>query len=354
MTADTVGGVFTYAVELARRLAADGVEVALATFGRLLSDAQRRQVREARADVILETELALEWMPDPWADVEAAEELLLEAERQVAPDVIHLNGFAHGSAPWRAPALVVGHSCVCSWWEAVHSEAPPPSWARYCAAVTRGIAGAHAVAAPTQTMLAALDRWYGPLPRGSRVVLNGIGYPGSQRPQHKRPVVLGAGRLWDEAKNAAALGRVAGRPDLQGRVLLAGEGTVAGEARLLGPLDAAALAEVRRAAAVYAAPALYEPFGLGILEAARDRCALVLGDIPSLRELWSGAAVFVVPGDEEHLAVTLERLLADPEATRALGELARVRSGRYTAAAMSDAYRGMYRAAAAAGAGVTA
>ncbi len=34
-------------------------------------------------------------------------------------------------------------------------------------------------------------------------------------------------------------------------------------------------------------PARYEPFGLSVLEAALSGCALVLGDIPSLRE--SGA-----------------------------------------------------------------
>ena len=33
-------------------------------------------------------------------------------------------------------------------------------------------------------------------------------------------------------------------------------------------------------------PARYEPFGLSILEAALSGCALVLGDLPSLRELW--------------------------------------------------------------------
>ena len=46
-------------------------------------------------------------------------------------------------------------------------------------------------------------------------------------------------------------------------------------------------------AAIFAAPAHYEPFGLGILEAAASGCALVLGDIASLRENWDGAAVFL-------------------------------------------------------------
>ena len=44
-------------------------------------------------------------------------------------------------------------------------------------------------------------------------------------------------------------------------------------------------------AAIFARPARYEPFGLAILEAAQAGCALVLGDIPSLRELWADAAL---------------------------------------------------------------
>ena len=34
-------------------------------------------------------------------------------------------------------------------------------------------------------------------------------------------------------------------------------------------------------AAIFFSPALYEPFGLGVLEAAARGCALVLADIPS-------------------------------------------------------------------------
>ena len=33
-------------------------------------------------------------------------------ERRLRPDVVHLNGYTHGALPWRAPVLVVGHSCV--------------------------------------------------------------------------------------------------------------------------------------------------------------------------------------------------------------------------------------------------
>ena len=55
-------------------------------------------------------------------------------------------------------------------------------------------------------------------------------------------------------------------------------------------------------AAIYALPAHYEPFGLSILEAAMSGCALVLGDIPSLREIWGDAAVFVHPDNRDAVA----------------------------------------------------
>ena len=52
-------------------------------------------------------------------------------------------------------------------------------------------------------------------------------------------------------------------------------------------------------AAIYALPARYEPFGLTALEAGLSGCALVLGDIPSLREVWGETACFVPPDDRD-------------------------------------------------------
>jgi hypothetical protein len=69
---------------------------------------------------------------------------------------------------------------------------------------------------------------------------------------------------------------------------------------------------------VSAAPARYEPFGLSILEAAGDRCALMLGDIPSLREIWDSRAQSVAPGDHEALLAALATLLSRPERAREL------------------------------------
>jgi glycogen(starch) synthase len=345
MTADTIGGVFTYVVDLTAELVARGAEVAVVTFGRRPSLEQRERLAAAGASEVLETELALEWMPDPWRDLAAGERCLLEVERALAPDVVHLNSYAHGGAPFRAPTVVVGHSCVTSWWRAVHRSDPPAAWARYRRIVRRGCSGAGAVVAPSRAMLGELERCYGPLRVPVRVIHNGTRLSEASPSSARESLVLGSGRLWDEAKNAAALDRVASRRALRGRVLLAGEEAATaspGPARRLGRLSAEQMSQLRRRVAVYAAPARYEPFGLGILEAARDGCALVLGDIPSLRELWDGAAEFIDPDDDAGLGEALERLLADPARVRAAGRRARERSRAYPAAAMGQAYAELY------------
>ena len=101
--------------------------------------------------------------------------------------------------------------------------------------------------------------------------------------------MLAAGRFWDEAKNLSALEAVA--PRVRWPVRVAGPlgDRQARAVEPLGLLSSAGLARELARASIFAAPALYEPFGLGPLEAGLSGCALVLGDIDSLREVWGGA-----------------------------------------------------------------
>lgn len=350
MTADTLGGVFTYTVELVAALRERGAQFAVATFGRPMTPTQRESLRAAGPAAVYESGLALEWMPAPWKDVDASRRWLLELEQREMPDVIHLNAYAPAAAPFSAPVLVVGHSCVLSWWKAVKGERAPASWDRYRQAVEAGIGHADAVAAPSRWMLASLAEQYGPLPARSRAIVNGSSEPelAAHASERDDRLVLAAGRMWDGAKNLQALMRAAEIMGTGATVAVAGDlgdrmvGDVPSRLRLLGYLDRSELREWRRRAAVFVAPARYEPFGLGILEAARAGCALVLGDIPSLRELWDGCALFVAPDDARELASTLDLLLLDPERGRDLGVLAQQRSRRYGAAAMAEDYVSLY------------
>lgn len=354
MTTDTVGGVWTYALELADAMAPTGVEVVLATMGRPMNRQQRREVSGSAVAEVHESTFALEWMDDPWVEVELAGEWLVALEHETEPDVVHLNGFVHATLPWRAPALVVAHSCVVTWWEAVHHQRAPAQWDQYRSRVGAGLAAADAVVAPSQAMADALDRCYGPT---GAVVLANCRRSDWVREVPKEQLVLSAGRLWDQAKNLAMVHRVA--PRLSWAVMIAGatrgpgagadgdEAATSGEwaarsSTLLGPLPFAELAPWLLRASVFVLPARYEPFGLAALEAGLAGCALVLGDIPSLRQVWGDAALFVDPSDEDGLVSALRRLCDDPDFLVDMASRARRRAGEFTPERCAAGYLALY------------
>ena len=341
MTADAVGGVWTYALDLCRAFAACGIRVTLATMGPPPTGDQLACARAIPALQILSGDFQLEWMDEPWADVAAAGDWLLELEQRHAPDLVHLNGFAHAALPFAAPVLAVGHSCLSSWAAAVPAAIDPGKLAAYRRHVRRGLQGADLVVAPSAAMLAALHDHYGPLahcaviPNGrSRAVF---------APAAKEPFVFSAGRLWDAAKNIDAVAAVAGR--LPWPVFVAGDGKAEGalgsDIQALGRLDEAALAAWLGRASLFVLPARYEPFGLLPLEAALSGCVLVLGDIPSLREVWGDAAEYVDPDDRDGLLLALSQLIKSPQRA-ARAHAAWRRAQAYSAEGMAAAYRALY------------
>lgn len=349
MTADTVGGVWTYAVELAAALGNTGVEVVLATLGAVPSPGQVAEAMRIPHLQLLPSEYKLEWMDDPWRDVEASGEWLRGLEEHYGPDVVHLNSFGHGALAWRAPVILTAHSCVLSWWEAVKGEAPPPIWNRYRHEVEFSLRSVDAVIAPSAAMLRSIELHYGPALPPCHIVPNGRS-AALFRPSPKDPFVLTAGRLWDQSKNAGAVGHVASQ--LAWPVYVAGDsrhpnGKEAAfpACRMLGRLPAGELAEWYRRASIYALPARYEPFGLSILEAALAGCALVLGDIRSLREIWDGAAIFVPPDDEASLRDAISGLIADEATRQTLAQRSIARARTFTPERMAQAYLDVYQSA---------
>jgi glycogen synthase len=346
LTADPIGGVWNYALELCSALRPLHVQVALATLGRSLTTAQHVHVAALRNVTLYESTFRLEWMPTPWDDLARAGEWILDIERRFRPDVIHLNHLVHADLPWQAPVLSVGHSCVLSWWKAVRGTMVDTEWATYCERVTGSLQTAACVVAPTQAMLTALEDNYGPF-RKTAVIHNartGCLFA----PQRKERVILCAGRLWDEAKNVAALAAVAHR--IRAPVVLAGEDTgphgnrlATSGLNLLGQLRADTLASWYAKASIYALPARYEPFGLTALEAAWSGCALVLGDIDSLREVWGAAACYVAPDDQQGLCDILNRLLDDDSLRGRMAARAMARARQFTPARFVRQYADLYR-----------
>jgi glycogen synthase len=360
ITADTVGGVWTYVRELVTGLLGHGVRVTLVSFGDIPSLSQThwmhplRTEHEGRLDY-RPTSFKLEWMQDSAADQEASAEYLRGLIREVKPDLLHFNQFYYGSLDCDLPRLVVAHSDVVSWWHAVYGQAPPASsWLNwYKDSVSRGLSKASVVIAPSTWMLELVERHY-VNPRYASVIYNGRS-PGLFNPyMTKEDRIVSVGRLWDRGKNAGLLleTQMPAPVSILGARREPGSEGARFAAEDAGPnvdlqpqQDEREMARILGRASIYAAVSQYEPFGLAPVEAALSRCAVVASDIPALRELWDGAAVFFRSNDAQDLRQTVEMLVRDSALRTQCADLVYKRAReRFHAARMTQEYLSLYRA----------
>ncbi|CAL75923.1 putative glycosyltransferase protein [Bradyrhizobium sp. ORS 278] len=344
MTTDAVGGVWSYATALSVALAARNANVHLVSMGRQPRPDQRAMLSGSGVRLI-ETDLALEWQDPDAKHLDQARRMLLSLEREIRPDIVHLNSFREAAFDWRAPVVVVAHSCVHSWAKACGETAflREPRWQRYRALVAEGLQNAASWVAPSCAFGEVIGRLYEPQRPGA-LIWNGIASRGDVETRQET-FALAAGRMWDKAKNLRALAEAADGLPCPVRVAGAGsDGAVlSSNLQMLGELSHHDLRDWMSRAAVFVSPALYEPFGLSVLEAANAGCALVLADIPTFRELWQDAAVFVVPTDVKALKSTLTWLASDDDARIRLQDAARQRAARYTIDRMAASYAELYR-----------
>lgn len=212
MTADSSGGVWTFAIDLARGLAARGVGIVLAVMGRPLSVEQRRAADQIPGLTLTARPYRVEWMEESLDEVEEAGAWLLDLARATAPDVVHINGFVHAALPFQAPVLVTAHSSVVSQFHAVKRAAASSDWLRYEQAVKRGLAGARLVVAPSRAMAMSIIQHYAP--HTPVVPIHNGRHPAGFAAGTKEPFVLTAGRVAEEGSAEAmadAYFRVYGR-----------------------------------------------------------------------------------------------------------------------------------------------
>ena len=344
MTTDAIGGVWTYALDLAAGLAPFGVETTLAVLG---PSPARDQVREAEMVAgltLIETGLPLDWIAEEPAAIGETAAAVRGLARERKADLVHLNSPALAAGGFPVPVLGVCHSCLATWWSEVKDGPMPPDFVWRTQALWRGLLACDALAAPTASFAAATARAYEvPTPF---VVQNGR-RSGARPNTLREPLVFTSGRLWDEGKNVRVLDQAAGliaSPAYAAGPLASPSGGELDLAHLtaLGRLSAAEIDNWLSRASIYASSALYEPFGLGVLEAAQAGCALVLSDIPTFRELWDGAALLVDPADPRAYAAAFDRLLRDEAQARRLGALAKTRARRFTVEAMTRGVLDIY------------
>ncbi len=344
MTADAVGGIWTYALDLGAALARRGTRTTLAVLGPAPSDGQRADAAE-RGIALVDLGHPPDWLAADAAAIRAGGAALATLATGGAADAVHLNHPALAAeTAFPCPVLAVCHSCVATWWAAVRDGPLPEDFRWRSALHEAGLAASDAVAAPSAAFAEATRRAYG-FGTAPIVVRNGRDGPEGPAFDAAAPpaaLVFTAGRLWDEGKNVAVLDRAAARLP----VTVEAAGPLAGPngARIalhhtvaLGPLHPAALRSRLAGRPIFVSTALYEPFGLSVLEAAQAGCALVLSDIPTFRELWDDAALFVPAHDDRALAAAILRLFGDRAYRAERAALGRNRAARYTADAMADA-----------------
>jgi glycosyltransferase involved in cell wall biosynthesis len=326
ITLDAVGGVWRYALDVARGLEALGARCLLVGFGPEPDAAQRL---ECVGREVVWTGEPLDWtVPDREA-LRGGTARIAELARQWDADVLHLNlpSQAAGLLIDR-PVVVASHSCVPTWWQAVQGAPLPDDWAWHQACNGQGLRRADAVVVPSESHGAALRTIYGHLPC-LRVIRNATSVQASN--DTKEPWILSVGRWWDAGKNGAILDAAAAAapwPLVVAGPLTGPRGQRARfrNARSLGTLPHRDILALMRRAGIFAAPSRYEPFGLAVVETAANGAALVLSDIPTFRELWDGVALFVGPDDVAGWSRAFATLAADAGLRDRLASEARKRA----------------------------
>ena len=347
ITVDARGSAWPSSLDLARGLSRLGIETVMAVSGPALPDAHRTAASEIEGLELVDTRSPRDGVTDNASSLRAAGEEIAALAKRRGADLIQLNTPALAAqTAFDLPVVAVQDSCVATWWEAVHGSELPADFAWRRELVRHGLRAADAVVAPTAAFAAATQRVYG-LPQLPRIVHKGCS-PFALPRRTPRDFVFTAGRLWDEGENMDTLDAAAGRVQVPVRAAGPlhgpnGASVMFDNIDCLGAIGDEELAGWLSARPVFVSAALYEPFGLAVLEAAAAGCPLILSDIPSFRELWDEVARFVPPRDEEGFTRAIADLVADDFERAVMGRAAQERASLYTPDAMAAQMAAIYR-----------
>lgn len=355
ITTDTVNGNWAYTRELVSGLITRGLRVTLVSFGGIPLPEQTAWMERLHGLSYHPTAFRLDWMQEGQQDFADASDFLCSVVADSRPDIFHSNHLCYGALPVDIPRIVVAHGDLVTWWGAVHHREPKPSaWLRwYRQAISEGVAGASAVVAPSEWLLNSLRASYGPGKR-EQVIHHGRNPIFFNPYTTKEDSVLAVGRLIDPAKQVSLLTHhahafsvcIVGDEEPPANLAVRTDVRFQDESHgvaLRGPQSEAQMRLLYSKAAIYAGTSRYEPSGINILEAALSRCALVLNDIPPLRELWSNAALYFQANDAESLADTIRILSEDQQLRRNFANRAFQRAREcFNAHRMTDNYVQLY------------
>ena len=361
ITSDTMNGIWTYTRELACGLIARGFCVTLVSFGEIPMPEQTAWMDRLPDLHYVPTAFRLDWMDGGEQHFEEASEFLCALVKDTKPDLLHLNHLCYGALSVPVPRIVVAHGDMVTWWRAVHGREPKESaWLKwYRKTISHAVAEADAVVAPSEWMQCAVRSSYGAAARES-VIHHGRN-PVLFNPYiQKEDSVLAIGRLVDPAKQVSLLTLQkqtvpvcivgAENADHRPQALMRtdvkfSDGNTGVAVR--GAQTESQLRLLYSKAAMYAGTARYEPSGMTMIEAALSRCALILNDIPALREVSGSGALLLPLGDEEAWAAAIRHVVSDEGFRDELRARGAATVGRYswerTASGVLEVFRRVLR-----------
>src|SRR5699024_2927300 len=345
MTADTLGGVWNYCLELCKALENYPIEIHLISFGNLVSKSQFEETKSLRNLKLYSFDFNLEWMKNP--DIKLIKEKIYELYSKIKPDLIHFNNYVENEILNKIPKITVFHSCVQTWWKAVKKEKAPQEWNTYFELVENSLKNSDKVVFPSKAMFEEAKNIYS-------LLENAVVIPNAREvnlPENikKEKIILCSGRIWDEAKNLKILGTIA--KQLPWPVYIAGDHINPNHNKeislenvvFLGKLNTEEIIKWFCKAEIYVNPGFYEPFGLAVLEAAQANCALLLSEIKSLQEIWEDAALYFNPENKNQLKNQLLSLIENTEKRKSYALKAKKHSSLYKRKIIGKRYFELYK-----------
>lgn len=275
--------------------------------------------------------------------------------RQLGADLLHCPS-NFGPLARLLPTVVTMHDVL----PLRHPEWVPDRRSAGVRALIRGTArAASRIITDSQASAADLTALLGVPATDLDVIPLGIELPDDEQvagPAAGRPYLLAGGnrlphKNFDRLLRAWALIPPAERPRL---VITGSHGAdplaasvhqlgLAADVELRGWVSADKLAQLYRGASGYVFPSLFEGFGLPVLEAMAHGCPVISSDLPVLREVGGGDAVYVDARDPAAIAAAVRALLADAPTRARLGATGRRRAAGFTWQRTADATAEVFR-----------
>lgn len=258
--------------------------------------------------------------------------------------------------PWRAPVPVV--LTVHDLLPFRHPSFVPGPYAPVLRTLIRGAArNARRVLTISESSKADIVRYLGKNPDLVDVApLAGHARPGLPNVPREPSLLLALGNRMPHKNFETLIRAVAAIPaEIRPRLIITGSHGDDPLAPLVRELGVESFVELRgwltddEVESLYASatamvlPTLFEGFGLPVIEAMARGCPVLCSDIPVLREVGGGAALYVNPHSASALADQISSVLADPLRLAALSSAGRSRAAKFswtrTAAQTASAFR---------------